>query len=185
MAGREHERYRVAATAPSTFPNCITDATGPSGLRFEAMTSSLLTPQTTTMPAMAQRGGDFSNSVDRSQYQIYDRRRSPGASGRYSRQPFAGNIIPANRIAPIAKQLLEYYPTPNVTVPSTGLTISLIRTCRTDLRRRDGARGPRPFFFAALIRHDHTEVPRSQLRPDWDQGLQLGDGSKAAYHLVG
>jgi len=35
------------------------------------------------------------------------------ANGRFSRQAFAGNIIPASRIDSVAKALLNYYPQPN------------------------------------------------------------------------
>lgn len=35
-------------------------------------------------------------------------------SPRVRRQPFAGNIIPDNRINPVARKLLTYYPAPNV-----------------------------------------------------------------------
>ena len=36
------------------------------------------------------------------------------------RQPFAGNIIPTNRINPIAKNIISYFPKPNTTSPGQG-----------------------------------------------------------------
>ena len=33
----------------------------------------------------------------------------PSGTGQYVGQPFPGNIIPANRISPVAKAILEYY----------------------------------------------------------------------------
>ena len=66
-----------------------------------------------TVPTEAQRNGDFSALLSQG-IVIYDpvtavRR----ADGRIERQPFSGNIIPANRISPIAREILKYYPTPN------------------------------------------------------------------------
>jgi hypothetical protein len=74
-------------------------------------------PQTgnNTVPTLRQREGDFSELLALgTRYQIYDPatiRAEPG--GRFSRQPFPRNIIPANRIDPVAKRLLEMFPLPN------------------------------------------------------------------------
>lgn len=72
-----------------------------------------------TIPTEAERNGDFSNRRDRSGnlIQIYDPLTTapvPGQANRYTRQPFPGNVIPANRIDPVAKALLAYYPNPNI-----------------------------------------------------------------------
>jgi hypothetical protein len=70
---------------------------------------------TGTVPTLKQRQGDFSELLALgSQYQIYDPatiRAEP--NGRFSRQPFAGNLIPANRLDPVAKAILAFYPQPN------------------------------------------------------------------------
>src|SRR5262249_11963299 len=55
-----------------------------------------------TVPAMANREGDFSQLllVDPSRYQIYDPltvRRDPDRSGHWIRDPMPGNIIPRSR----------------------------------------------------------------------------------------
>jgi hypothetical protein len=73
-----------------------------------------------TVPTPAQRNGDFSALLaSGSQYQIYDPATiAPSSGGLFSRQPFSGNIIPQNRINPLAQQLLSYYPLPNQ--PGTG-----------------------------------------------------------------
>ena len=65
------------------------------------------------VPTTALRAGDFSNAVnsDGSIQTIYDPATgNPDGSGR---QPFPGNRIPAERISPIARQLLGLYPEPN------------------------------------------------------------------------
>jgi Carboxypeptidase regulatory-like domain len=68
-----------------------------------------------SVPTPAEVGGDFSALLSISpQYQIYDPATTqPIGNGRFSRLPFAGNIIPANRISPIATAMLKHYPAPN------------------------------------------------------------------------
>jgi len=58
-----------------------------------------------TVPSPAERNGDFSALLALgSQYQIYDPATiAPAENGRFSRQPFPGNIIPGSRLDAIAK----------------------------------------------------------------------------------
>src|SRR5215472_17243253 len=69
----------------------------------------------TTVPTGAERTGDFSSLLQLgSNYQIYDpATTTPASGGHYSRQPFPGNIIPANRLDKTAVNLLKYWPEPN------------------------------------------------------------------------
>ena len=63
-------------------------------------------PIVSTVPTLLNRGGDFSdlrNSVGQP-ITIYD----PA-----TRQPFAGNVIPSDRIDPVALAALQYFPRPN------------------------------------------------------------------------
>ena len=80
-------------------------------------------PNFKTVPTAAERGGDLSALLALgSRYQIYDPATiAVAASGRYSRLPLPGNIIPAGRINPVAKAILAYYPTPNVAGTADGL----------------------------------------------------------------
>ncbi len=75
-----------------------------------------------TVPTAAQRRGDFSALLAVGpQYQIYDPKTiAPAPNGRFSRQPLAGNVLPASRLDPIALRVSEYYPLPNVTVTTDG-----------------------------------------------------------------
>ena len=62
------------------------------------------------VPTVAERSGDFSSLVQTvsgapTVTPIYDPT---------TQQPFAGNIIPADRIAPQARALLNFYPAPNL-----------------------------------------------------------------------
>ncbi|HZB26692.1 MAG TPA: carboxypeptidase regulatory-like domain-containing protein, partial [Vicinamibacterales bacterium] len=65
-----------------------------------------------TTPTEAMRNGDFSNYRDASGnlIQIFD----PATGVNGIRQPFPGNIIPPNRIDAVARQILSYYPLPNI-----------------------------------------------------------------------
>ena len=79
--------------------------------------SNSLTPDNVirTVPTMLQRSGDFSQTrtSNGQLIVIYDplTTRSNPAGG-FIRDPFPGNVIPANRIDPIAKAILEHYPAP-------------------------------------------------------------------------
>jgi hypothetical protein len=69
-----------------------------------------------TVPTTAMRGGDFRDWVDptRQMIPIFDPATTrSGASGDFVRDPFPSNIIPANRISPIARKIASYYPDPN------------------------------------------------------------------------
>lgn len=69
-----------------------------------------------TVPTARQRQGDFSELLALGpQYQIYDPATiAPAPGGRFSRGPFAGNVIPPSRLDAMAKRILGYYPLPNV-----------------------------------------------------------------------
>lgn len=73
------------------------------------------------VPTDAQRQGDFSTtyynkSGTPAPITIYDPFSTTfnAATGRYNRLPFAGSVIPANRINPVAKNIWQYIPEPNV-----------------------------------------------------------------------
>lgn len=72
-----------------------------------------------TMPTEAFRNGDFSKLADANgrPITIYDpatTRPNPNGQG-FLRDPFPGNIIPSNRIDPVAKNILRFYPLANRT----------------------------------------------------------------------
>lgn len=74
----------------------------------DAGTTSIL-----SMPTQAFRNGNFSAWPQ----QIYDpatTRPDPANPARFIRDPFPGNIIPAGRIDPTARKILEFLPQPNM-----------------------------------------------------------------------
>lgn len=68
-----------------------------------------------TVPTAAMRKGDLSALLALGpQYQIYDPATTVAiGGGRFQRQPFEGNIIPLNRLDPVAQKILAYWPLPN------------------------------------------------------------------------
>jgi len=80
------------------------------GLRQGAATSLL-----TTVPTASERVGDFSKtrSAAGTPIAIYDPETTTRLGAGYVRQAFPGNVIPAFRIDPVARNVVKYYPLPN------------------------------------------------------------------------
>ena len=72
---------------------------------------------TETVPTAAEARGDFSALLgipNGGAYQIYDPKTTQAeAGGRFRRQPFPGNVIPANRLDPVGVNLVKLFPQPN------------------------------------------------------------------------
>jgi hypothetical protein len=84
--------------------------------------------QTFNVPSGALKAGDFSNALNTngSLQVIYDP--ATGNADGTGRTAFPGNVIPQSRISSIARQLLSWYPDPNVGgVGAGGLTSNYIR----------------------------------------------------------
>ena len=76
-------------------------------------------PLPQTVPTQAMRNGDFSALLAQGTI-IYDPATATQVGSRVVRQPFPGNIIPANRISPIAAAALKFYPLPNQAADNQG-----------------------------------------------------------------
>lgn len=74
-----------------------------------------------SVPTIEQRRGDFSKTFDNSGnlIQIFDPLTGRMENGRWVRSQFPGNVIPANRINPIAAKILSVYPEPNTLTPGS------------------------------------------------------------------
>jgi Carboxypeptidase regulatory-like domain len=96
-------------------------------------------PAIVTVPTLLQRQGDFSQTFDTNGnlIPIYDPATThTDASGNVVRDPFPGNIIPANRIDPVALAVLKLYPVPNLTGTITGGNNFVGTATSNDLTRR-------------------------------------------------
>ena len=81
---------------------------------YEGIKDSIPNPSTHTTPTTAERNGNFSQLLSVSpNYQIYDPVTGVAEGARIRRQPFPNNIIPVNRLNPIALKYLQFYPEPN------------------------------------------------------------------------
>ena len=74
-----------------------------------------------TVPTPANRTGDFSSAhtATGAPITIYDPLTTP-LTGSAIRLPFAGNLVPASRMDPIALKMLAYIPLPNFTADTSG-----------------------------------------------------------------
>ena len=81
---------------------------------IEALRQNQFQSTTLTVPTVLQRQGDFSQTFasNGKLIQMYDPFSVASGSGS-NRTPFAGNVIPASSINPVAANLVKYFPTPN------------------------------------------------------------------------
>lgn len=83
------------------------------GMRYKRGSSDLR-----RIPTPLELSGDFSQTVDAQNqliplYDPYSSRLDPARPGRYIRDPFPGNRIPAAMLNPVAQRAGRYYPKPN------------------------------------------------------------------------
>jgi hypothetical protein len=83
---------------------------------YEGIKSSTPAPFLGTVPTERQRQGDFSELLTAG-IRIYDpfsTAPNTAAPGRFVRDPLPNNVVPPNRINPVAKNLLQFFPAPNI-----------------------------------------------------------------------
>jgi hypothetical protein len=70
---------------------------------------------TLTVPTLLQRNGDFSQTTNAAGVviPIYDPASTAASGSTFVRQQFTGNVIPTNRLDPVALKILSYFPSPN------------------------------------------------------------------------
>jgi hypothetical protein len=79
---------------------------------YERLQDDTIEAFTSSVPTERMRTGDFSELLAAG-VQIFDPATARLVNGVVVRDPFPGNIIPANWINPIAANVLDYYPQPN------------------------------------------------------------------------
>ena len=86
---------------------------------YEGYREGTPNPQVITVPTEAFRNGDFSQykTAAGQLITVYDPATGRDVNGAWVRDPFPNNIIPSNRINPIAAKLLALYPKPNTVTP--------------------------------------------------------------------
>jgi hypothetical protein len=107
-------------------------------------------PGPQTVPTEAMRNGDFSALLAQG-IQIYNPYTARQVGARVVRDPFPGNIIPANMISPIAREYLGYFPQPNQPGNAQGRDNYFSNNPRTD------------DFYSISLRADHRLTDRQQV----------------------
>ena len=117
-----------------------------------------------TVPTEAEKTGNFSGLLALgARYQIYDPSSTQAAAnGRFSRTPFAGNIIPLNRLDPVAKAIQSYYAAPNTVGTAAG--------------QNNYTRNTKDIFdynvFVARMDHTFSDRNRAFARLSYDRYLE-------------
>jgi len=78
-------------------------------MSFEGYKTNTIDDATVRVPTNRELNGDFSQSG----ITVYDpltTRPDPARPGQFIRTPFPGNVIPANRISPVAQAMRQYWP---------------------------------------------------------------------------
>lgn len=136
---------------------------------FEGLRETKALTQTPSLPLASWRSGDFSNLRDTSGnlIPIYDpATRVFDAAGNVTQAPtaFPDNRIPAGRIHPVSRQLLDYYPVPQENRVGSNFVNDEARrvdadqyTYRLDFTESSNAR----WFFRHSISHELGYDPRA------------------------
>lgn len=134
---------------------------------YEGVKDALPAPTISTVPTAAQRTGNFSSLLSvGAAYQIYDPATGAREGNRVRRDPFPGNIIPANRLSPIARNYLNFYPQPNQAGRPDGQDNLLSATS-----------GERNDFFNYIGRMDVNLSDRHKLFVGVRHNQRVGQGS--------
>jgi hypothetical protein len=107
-------------------------------------------PGPQTVPTAAMRNGDFS-ALSGQGITIYDPATARLEGGFVTRSPFPGNVIPPNRISPVAREVLSYYPLPNQSGDAQGRNNFFSTNPRTD------------DFYSVSTRVDHRLTSKQQI----------------------
>jgi hypothetical protein len=115
---------------------------------------------TNTIPTNAEKAGDLSALLKLgSQYQIYNPfSTTTTGNGIYTRQPVAGNIIPASLINPIAANIAKFWPQPNTAGRNDGSNNLVFYGASNE------------DYWVTFLRADHyfSERNRTFIRLDYD-----------------
>ena len=118
---------------------------------YEGYRESLASTASFTVPTALQRLGDFSKTTTSAgaPVTIYDPQSTVSVNGVLTRSAFPGNVIPVNRLDPVALALAKYYPLPiNNSLTNNYLRSSAVRfTDDTGDARIDHQFSERNHFF--------------------------------------
>lgn len=122
-----------------------------------------------TVPTERERAGDFSRTTSKGALiRVFDpltTRPDPAKPGKYVRDQFPGNVIPAARLDPIALNTIRYYPLPNRDTETENFTRNGTR--KSDIAkiflRVDHNLGSRHRVFLSHGRQDDDSLTRGSI----------------------
>jgi hypothetical protein len=160
-------QYGITAGGPVVMPKVVD---GHDKLFFyvayEGIKDYFPRPATISVPAENWRRGDFSNLLGvGNQYQIYNPFSGVREGSRVRRLPFAGNIIPASLLNPVAVNAQKLYPTPNLTGRNDGL-----------LNYMSNITGEKNSYFNYLLRGDWNVGTRQKLAANYRHNVRESVG---------
>lgn len=120
-SGHYLDQYGIQAGGPVYIPK-LYDGRDKSFfmVNYEGYREATPGPLTLSVPELDMREGDFSKLVDSQgrKITIYDPTTGRDVNGTWTRDPFAGNIIPKDRVNPIARKIVDYMRKPNRPSPA-------------------------------------------------------------------
>lgn len=133
---------------------------------WEKIKSKIPFPQTYTVPTALERTGNFSQTLQANltPITIYDPLTTVQVGSGYTRQPFAGNVIPSNRIDPVGLNISKFIAAPNTPGNSRNF-FNLVATPNSVsdeydqfIYRIDQQLGDKHRFFSRYVRGNRHEV---------------------------
>ncbi len=126
LRGRQrHNEYGFSASGPVYIPKVYNGRNKTFFFfNWEQVNDHGVSTPTANVPTAQQKAGDFSQTFTSANalIKIYDPQTTiadPTQKSGYSRSVFPNNIIPANRIDPIMKKIIGFYPDPTLAVSPT------------------------------------------------------------------
>ncbi|MBI4874560.1 MAG: TonB-dependent receptor [Acidobacteria bacterium] len=114
--GHYLDQYGVQLDGPVSIPKLYNGRNKTFFLfNYEGYREGSPQPLVLSVPEPEMRDGDFSKLVDarNRRITIYDPGTGRNVASTWTRDPFPGNILPKDRIHPIARRIVNYYPRPN------------------------------------------------------------------------
>src|SRR5574340_599386 len=123
-------------------------------LNYERFREATPQPLILSVPAPEFRNGDFSRLSDARGrgITIYDPNttfQNPEMQNRWDRLPFPGNMIPADRLNPISRKILDYFPAPNTTTDGADYS-------RSNFFLSGGGNPARDSFYNFVVKIDQN-----------------------------
>src|SRR4029077_10488347 len=130
-----------------------------------------------TLPTALERNGDFSQTLNAAGRPviIYDpltTRADPNNPGQFIRDPFPGNVIPANRLNPVARAMLAGIPIPDSGKSFNGNATLIDGPQQQETLKLDQRWSDR-WTTSGMYAYQHTREPGSAFFGPW--GTAAGD----------